>query len=69
LTCPEALGPGPADADREGAEEGVVVGPGVLRGFFEGLLDGEGRLVEEASGFDSCVVASAAVMGSARGGS
>jgi DNA-binding response OmpR family regulator len=52
---------------------GFTVGVGVAEGLadrsasFDG--DGEGCLVEDASGFDSCVVASAAVIGRARGGS
>ena len=53
--------------------DGVFEGVGVERGdgFADGLRDdvGEGRLVDDASGFASCVVASAAVMGRARGGS
>jgi hypothetical protein len=45
----------------------------VVLGAGEGLFDGVARSVRvgvgDASGLDSCVVASAAVMGRARGGS
>jgi hypothetical protein len=54
--------------------DGLFAGAGVADGTLgagDGLFDGAGRLagLGEASGFDSCVVASAAVMGRARGGS
>ena len=54
----------------EGLFEGVGVAD-VTLGAGDGLFDGAGRFagLGEASGFDSCVVASAAVMGRARGGS
>jgi hypothetical protein len=54
----------------EGLLEGVGLAD-VTLGVGAGLLDGAGGFdgLGEASGFDSCVVASAAVMGRARGGS
>lgn len=52
-----------------GVFAGGAVARGVRLGVGDGLFDGVGRFVDDASGFDSCVVASAAVMGRARGGS